>query len=63
MEVDIRKIAEALLSQLDTDHAARKEGVILLHNTIMAEIERLKAPAPVAPAQVDAEITTGVPVV
>lgn len=61
MEVDIRKIAEALLSQLDTDHAARKEGVILLHNTIMAEIERLRAP--VAPAQVDAEITAGVPVV
>lgn len=45
--IDIRKIAEQILAQLDTDHTARREGVILLHNAIMAEVARLN-PQPTA---------------
>lgn len=47
MTVDIHALAQTLLAQLDTDHTARREGVILLHNAIMAEVARLN-PQPTA---------------
>lgn len=64
MNLDITVLANELIAQLDSEHAARKEGVVLLHNAIMAEAEKIRAAqASVAsePAVIDAEITEGVP--
>lgn len=59
MNLDITTLANELLAQLDSEHAARKEGIVLLHNAIMAEAEKIRAAQ--TPVTLDAEITEGVP--
>lgn len=60
MQLDITKIAQDLLEKLEADHLARKEGVILLHNLLISEIERLQAEAVPATAPEAAETAAGV---
>lgn len=59
MNLDITVLANELIAQLDSEHAARKEGIVLLHNAIMAEAEKIRALAEFG--LIDAEVTEGVP--
>lgn len=51
MQLDITRIAQDLLDRLDQEHIVRKEGIVLLHNTLIAEIEALQAAAAIAPTE------------